>query len=101
MAPAAPTAPTAPAAPGKPVVASGDITATAQTSGQYTISLKALDAANLTSVLKNNSGLTVFAPTDAAFAALPAGELQRLMQPANAGQLQKIPTYHLINARVD
>jgi uncharacterized surface protein with fasciclin (FAS1) repeats len=90
-----------PAASAVPVVASGDIITTAQTSGQFTTLLKALDAANLTAVLKNNPGLTVFAPTDAAFAALPAGELDRLMTPANAGELQKILTYHVINARVD
>ncbi len=99
--PASPTAPTSPAAPANPVVASGDIITTAQASGQFATFLKALDAANLTAVLKNNSGLTVFAPTDAAFAALPAGELDRLMQRANAGELQKILTYHLINAKVD
>jgi uncharacterized surface protein with fasciclin (FAS1) repeats len=99
--PASPTAPTAPAAPARPVVANGDIIATAQASGQFSTFLKALDAANLTSVVKTTNGLTVFAPTDAAFAALPAGELQRLMDPANAAQLQKILTYHLINAKVD
>lgn len=90
-----------PAATAAPVTASGDIITTAQTSGQFTTLLKALDATNLTAVLKNNPGLTVFAPTDAAFAALPAGELDRLLTPANAGELQKILTYHVINARVD
>jgi uncharacterized surface protein with fasciclin (FAS1) repeats len=90
-----------PAATAAPVSPSGDIITTAQTSGQFGTLLKALDASNLTAVLKNNPGLTVFAPTDAAFAALPAGELDRLLTPANAGELQKILTYHVINARVD
>lgn len=99
--PASPSAPTAPAAPATPVTASGDIITTAQASGQFGTFLKALNAANLTSVVKTTNGLTVFAPTDAAFAALPAGELQKLMDPANAAQLQKILTYHLINTKVD
>jgi uncharacterized surface protein with fasciclin (FAS1) repeats len=99
--PASPTAPTAPAAPAKQVVASGDILTTAQNSGQFTIFLKALAATNLSGVVKTTPNLTVFAPTDAAFAALPAGELDRLMKPENAGALQKILTYHIINAKVD
>jgi hypothetical protein len=56
---------------------------------------------NLTSVLKTNQNLTLFAPTDAAFAALPAGELDKLMLPENGPLLQKVLTYHLINAKVD
>lgn len=103
-APAAPAqdpAAAAPAAPASKVVASGDLIATAKASGQFTTFLKALDATNLTNVLKSNPNLTVFAPTDAAFAALPAGELDRLMQPANAAQLQKVLTYHVINTKVD
>lgn len=99
--PASPSSPTAPAAPAKPVVASGDILTTAQNSGQFTTFLKALDATNLSAVVKSTPNLTVFAPTDAAFAALPAGELDRLMKPENAGALQKILTYHIINAKVD
>lgn len=99
--PASPTAPTAPAAPAKPVTASGDIITTAQASGQFNTFLKALNAANLTSVVKTTNGLTVFAPTDAAFAALPPADLQKLMDPANAAQLQKVLTYHLINTKVD
>lgn len=90
----------APAA-GPAVVAKGDIVETARASGQFNTFLKAADATNLTSLLKTNQNLTVFAPTDAAFAALPAGELDRLMQPANRAELQKILTYHIINARVD
>lgn len=80
------------------VVAKGDIIETAKASGQFTIFLKAVDATNLTSVLKTNKNLTVFVPTDAAFAALPAGELDRLM--LNKAQLQKLLTHHVVNARV-
>jgi len=90
----------APAA-SSPVVAKGDLIETAKASGQFSIFLKAVSAVNLTSVLKNNQNLTVFAPTDAAFAALPAGELDKLMLPENGPLLQKVLTYHVINAKVD
>ena len=96
MAPATP----APAA-SSPVVAKGDLIQTAEASGQFTTFLKAVGAVNLTSVLKTNQNLTLFAPTDAAFAALPAGELDKLMLPENGPMLQKVLTYHLINAKVD
>lgn len=84
-----------------PVVAKGDLIDTAQASGQFTTFLKAVSAVNLTSVLKTNQNLTVFAPTDAAFAALPAGTLDTLLLPENGPMLQKVLTYHLINAKVD
>ena len=91
----------APAAAASPVVAKGDLIDTATASGQFTTFLKAVGAVNLTSVLKTNQNLTLFAPTDAAFAALPAGELDKLMLPENGPMLQKVLTYHLINAKVD
>jgi uncharacterized surface protein with fasciclin (FAS1) repeats len=91
---------TAPAAQA-PVVAKGDLIDTAQASGQFTTFLKAVSAVNLTNVLKTNQNLTVFAPTDAAFAALPAGTLDTLLLPENGPMLQKVLTYHLINAKVD
>ena len=93
----------APAAPGSTtpkVVAAGDIVATAKASGQFNTFLKAAEATNLTGLLKDNKDLTVFAPTDAAFAALPAGELDTLMLPENKAQLQKVLIYHIINAKV-
>nr|WP_295109254.1 fasciclin domain-containing protein [uncultured Caulobacter sp.] len=93
-------APQAPAA-ASPVVAKGDLIDTATASGQFSTFLKAVSAVNLTSVLKANQNLTLFAPTDAAFAALPAGELDKLMLPENGPMLQKVLTYHLINAKVD
>lgn len=84
-----------------PIVAKGDLVETARAAGQFTTFIKALDATNLTTVLKTNQNLTLFAPTDAAFAALPAGELDKLMLPENGPALQKVLTYHLINAKVD
>lgn len=95
-----PPAMTAPAAQA-PVVAKGDLIDTAQASGQFTTFLKAVSAVNLTNVLKTNQNLTLFAPTDAAFAALPAGTLDTLLLPENGPMLQKVLTYHLINAKVD
>ncbi|MDB5476732.1 MAG: hypothetical protein JWP49_2243 [Phenylobacterium sp.] len=94
---AAPAA--APAAPTQSVhiTASGDIVQTLQSAGQFTILIKALDATNLTPVLKNNKGLTIFAPTDAAFTAY--GDPARLM--ADLPGLQKLLVHHIINAEVD
>lgn len=95
----APAAATPAPAAGAQVAAKGDIVETLKGSGQFTTLVKALDAANMTSVLKTNQNLTVFAPTDAAFAALPAGELDKLM--ADPAALQKLLTYHVVNATVD
>lgn len=98
--PAAPAPAPAVAAPAPAQVAPrGDIVATLKASGQFTILLKALDATNLTGVLQKNQNLTLFAPTDAAFNALPPGELDRLLK--NPTELQKVLTYHLVNANVD
>jgi uncharacterized surface protein with fasciclin (FAS1) repeats len=106
---AAPAAPPAAAAPAAPAAAptmsmtiapAGDIAETLKASGQFTILVKALDASNLTSVLKTAGPLTILAPTDAAFNALPPGQLANLMKIENAAQLQAMLTYHLINAGV-
>jgi len=95
-APAAPAAPAVPAA--APVAPHGDLIETLRASGQFTTLLKGLDATNLTAVLKANQGLTLFAPTDAAFAALPPADLARLMSDPSA--LQKVLMHHVINAKV-
>jgi uncharacterized surface protein with fasciclin (FAS1) repeats len=98
--PAAATDETAAAEAAPKVVAHGDIIQTAKASGQFNTFLKAAEATNLTNLLKTQKNITVFAPTDAAFAALPAGELERLMLPENKAQLQKLLIYHLVNAPV-
>ena len=105
QAPAAPMAaepaPTAaPATPAMAIAPHGDIAETLKASGQFTILVKALDATGLTPVLKSAGPLTILAPTDAAFQALPAGQLDNLMKPDNAAQLQGLLTYHVINASV-
>jgi uncharacterized surface protein with fasciclin (FAS1) repeats len=77
-----------------------DIVANLKASGQFTTFLKALDASNLTALLQKPGALTVFAPTDAAFAALPADMLANLMKPANAAQLQQVIAYHIVNTKI-
>ena len=102
--PAAPAAAVAPAPvlpPSPNLVANGDLIATLKASPHFTILARAFDANNLSASLKAAPGLTLFAPTDDAFNALPAGQLQMLMMPANANLLRKVLTYHLINASVD
>lgn len=81
------------------VTPAGDTIETLRASGQFTVFLRALDTARLTGVIKGQRALTVFAPTDAAFAALPAGEVTRLMTDPPA--LQALLTYHLVNLPVD
>jgi uncharacterized surface protein with fasciclin (FAS1) repeats len=99
-APAAAAAAPAATAPSMAIAPHGDIAETLKASGQFTILVKALDATGLTPVLKSAGPLTVLAPTDAAFQALPAGELDDLMKPDNAAKLQGMLTYHVINAAV-
>lgn len=89
------------AAVAAPAAAKGDIVETAKAAGTFNTFLKAVEATNLTSVLKTSKNLTVFAPTDEAFASLPAGELEKMMLPENRAALQKLLTYHIINTRVD
>jgi uncharacterized surface protein with fasciclin (FAS1) repeats len=95
-----PQPPAAAAAPTVAITPGGDIIGTLKASGQFTILLKALDASNLTGFLQGAGPYTIFAPTDAAFQALPAGALDNLMKPDNAAQLQALLAYHLINAAV-
>jgi len=79
----------------------GSIFTTLKSSGDFTILTKALDAAQLSKVLSSQPGLTLFAPTDEAFRALPPAELTALMQPDNAPILQKVLIYHLVNLSLD
>jgi uncharacterized surface protein with fasciclin (FAS1) repeats len=82
-------------------VPNGNLISTLQGSGHFTILLKAVDAAGLADTLKSAPNITLFAPTDEAFRALPPAELAQLMAPKNAPLLQKVLTYHLVNAKVD
>ena len=69
-------------------------------SGQFTTLLAALDAAQLTDTLATRPAISIFAPTDAAFAALPEADRTRLMDPANAAELRQLLLYHVIVADV-
>jgi uncharacterized surface protein with fasciclin (FAS1) repeats len=92
-----------PAAPAVQVIApnpSADIIANLKAGGQFTTFLKALDGSGLTPLLQKPGALTVFAPTDAAFAALPADMLANLMKPENAAQLQQVIAYHIVNTKL-
>lgn len=93
----APSAAPAPAAGYTRIAPAGDIVQTLQASGQFKTLIKALDATNLTAVLKQQPHLTVFAPTDAAFAAY--GDTTKLL--ADLPTLQKLLLHHVINAEVD
>ena len=99
--PAAAAPPAGAAAPGAKITPSGDIIGTLTASGQFTTLLKALDATNLTAVLKTPGPLTLFAPTDAAFAALPPGQLDQMMSATPPTALQQLLVYHIVNAKVD
>ncbi|MCA3720185.1 fasciclin domain-containing protein [Phenylobacterium sp.] len=99
--PAAPAAPSAaPALLSAPVAPAGDVIETLRASGQFTTFLRAADLVGLTAFVKARPDITVLAPADAAFAALPAGEMDRLLAQANRAELQKVVLRHLINARV-
>lgn len=93
--PAGPSAP----APAATPAAAGDLIVTMRSAGQFTTFLRLLNSVNLTNLLKTQPGLTVFAPTDAAFAALPPGELDALA--ANKPALQKRLMHHLVNAKIN
>lgn len=97
--PVAPPAASLAASPN--VVASGDMVSTLQASGHFTVLVKALAATNLTTVLKTTPDLTLFAPTDDAFGALPPAQLALLMAPKNLAVLQKVLTYHLVHLKLD
>ena len=71
-----------------------------KSSGQFTTLLAALDQAQLTETLQSRPAVSIFAPTDAAFAALSEEDRARLMDPANANELREILLYHVIVADV-
>ena len=88
---------------GSPVAASDghekDIVDTAVAAGSFTTLAAALDAAGLVETLKGDGPFTVFAPTDEAFARLPAGTVESLLEDIPA--LTEILTYHVVAGKVD
>ena len=77
-----------------------DIVDTAVAAGSFKTLAKALAAADLVGTLKGAGPFTVFAPTDEAFAKLPAGTLDNLLKPENKAQLRRILTYHVVAGKV-
>jgi uncharacterized surface protein with fasciclin (FAS1) repeats len=80
--------------------ARSDIVATAESAGQFKTLLAAVKAAGLESTLKGPGPFTVFAPTDEAFAKLPAGTVDSLLKPENNDKLKAILTYHVVSGNV-
>lgn len=78
-----------------------NIIANAVNSGDHTTLVAAVKAAGLVKALEGRGPFTVFAPTDEAFARLPAGALDNLMKPDNKAELAKILTYHVVPGKLD
>jgi uncharacterized surface protein with fasciclin (FAS1) repeats len=79
---------------------SKDIVDTAVANGSFKTLAAALKAAGLVETLKGAGPFTVFAPTDAAFAKLPAGTVETLLKPENKDRLRRVLTYHVVPGRV-
>jgi uncharacterized surface protein with fasciclin (FAS1) repeats len=77
-----------------------DIVDTAVAAGSFTTLVAAVQAAGLVETLKGPGPFTVFAPTDEAFAALPAGTVEDLLKPENKDKLVAILTYHVVAGKV-
>jgi uncharacterized surface protein with fasciclin (FAS1) repeats len=80
--------------------AAADLVDTAVAAGSFNTLVAAVKAAGLVDTLKGEGPFTVFAPTDDAFAKLPAGTLESLLKPENKDQLVKILTYHVVPGAV-
>ena len=78
-----------------------DIVDTAVSAGSFNTLAAALQAADLVDALKQPGPYTVFAPTDEAFANLPAGTVEDLLKPENKEKLIAILTYHVVPGEVD
>jgi uncharacterized surface protein with fasciclin (FAS1) repeats len=77
-----------------------DIVDTAVSAGQFNTLVAAVQAAGLVETLKSDGPFTVFAPTDAAFAKLPAGTVESLLKPENKDQLISVLTYHVVSGKI-
>ena len=77
-----------------------NIVETAVAAGSFKTLVKALQAADLVTTLNGAGPFTVFAPTDEAFAKLPAGTLESLLKPENKTRLQRILTSHVVSGKV-
>ena len=98
---AAALAATDPMVGGAAMYDSKDIVDNAVNSKDHTTLVAAVKAAGLVDTLKGSGPFTVFAPTNEAFGALPAGTVDTLLKPENKSQLTKILTYHVVAGRLD
>ncbi|MEJ0097445.1 MAG: fasciclin domain-containing protein [Bauldia sp.] len=85
---------------GSPMYPSKNIIENAVNSKDHTTLVAAVKAAGLVDTLEGAGPFTVFAPTNEAFAALPAGTVDGLLKPENKAQLIKVLTYHVVSGRV-
>lgn len=81
-------------------VESNDLVETAVAAGQFKTLAAALEAADLIDALKGTGPFTVFAPTDEAFAKLPAGTVEALLKPENKDKLKAVLLYHVVPGSV-
>jgi uncharacterized surface protein with fasciclin (FAS1) repeats len=86
---------------GAPMYPSRDIVDNAVNSKDHTTLVAAVKAAGLVGTLKSPGPFTVFAPTNAAFAELPPGTVNTLLEPQNKATLVKVLTYHVVPGRLD
>jgi len=86
---------------GAPMYPSKDIIDNAVNSKDHTTLVAAVKAAGLVDTLKGKGPFTVFAPTNEAFAKLPAGTVDGLLKPENKAALTKVLTYHVVPGRMD
>lgn len=77
-----------------------DVVDTAVAAGQFKTLAAALEAGGLIEALKGNGPFTVFAPTDEAFAKLPAGTVETLLRPENKEKLKAVLLYHVVSGNV-
>ncbi|HMF57922.1 MAG TPA: fasciclin domain-containing protein [Pyrinomonadaceae bacterium] len=86
---------------GAPMYRTRDIVDNAVNSADHTTLVAAVKAAGLVDTLKSRGPFTVFAPTNAAFSALPAGTVDTLLLPENKATLTKVLTYHVVSGSYD
>jgi len=85
---------------GAPMYPSKNIVENAVNSKDHTTLVAAVKAAGLVETLQGKGPFTVFAPTNAAFAKLPAGTVDTLLKPENKGQLTGVLTYHVVPGKM-
>jgi uncharacterized surface protein with fasciclin (FAS1) repeats len=94
------TAPANPMVGGAPMYSTRNIVQNAVNSKDHTTLVAAVKAAGLVDTLSSKGPFTVFAPTNSAFAKLPAGTVETLVKPENKAELTKILTYHVVPGRI-